>query len=52
MWMSFWIGLLCLAFVAFSLMLVLVGFGAIRELREMLAELRTHSKKDMDDTMK
>lgn len=39
-WMVLWTGLLGVSFLAFLFLLVIVGFGAIGELREMLLELR------------
>ena len=47
-WMTIWIVLLVVGVVGFVILLLMVGAGAVRELKEMLAELRedrSHSDK-------
>jgi len=43
-WMTLWTGLLVVSAGAFLLMLLIVGFGAIGELRQMLMELRADTR--------
>jgi hypothetical protein len=44
LWAIFWLGLLALSAVAFVVLLVGVGGGAVRELKETLQELRAGSE--------
>ena len=44
LWAIFWLGLLALSAVAFVGLLVGVGGGAVRELKETLQELRAGSE--------
>jgi hypothetical protein len=43
-WMTLWIGLLIVSFTTFLGMLLVVGAGAIGELRETLEELRADTR--------
>lgn len=43
-WLNIWLGVLALSFSSFLLMMIVIGSGAVKELKMTLDELRTDTQ--------